>query len=977
MRRILRLERNWVNTKIIGVAVLFGCLFWIFDSIIDYLVFNADKQSFLDILILELSPFEIYIRTAFIFASLVGGLLTLKYMQKYKKSEQRFRSIVESSFDWVWEIDKNGVYTYASPKAKDILGYEPEELIGKMPFDLMPPEEAQRVSTIFKNIVKTHQPITALENTNVHKEGRHVIIETNCVPFFDTKGELLGFIGIDRDITERKQAEKTLQESEEKFRNLVETINDWLWEIDENNIFTYSSPLSRELLGYEPDELKGKSLLDFIPDDEAQQVEEILKYSAENHESFVGMENIVFHKDGQEIFMDSSGTPIFDSEGHFRGYRGIGRDITERKLVEDTFIKAKRTLQARNRFNNLLVRSTTEAQLLSEICRLIVKIAGYNLSWVGFANEDQEKSVTAVAQYGYEDGYLEALTLTWADGEKGQNPMGTAIRSNKPAVVQNILENPNFEPWCMSALKRGYASAISLPLLANDKAFGALTICSTEPEAFEDDEVRLLQNLANDLAYGIIALRGAAERRAAEKTLRENERFLQGVFDAIQDGIRVLDRNLNVIRVNAWMEKMYASQMPLVGKKCYAASQNRISPCSWCPSLKSIETGETYSEIVPYPSIENPLGWNEMTTFPLKDDDGFVTGIIEYIKDITGRKQAEILLEEYNRKLEQEVEERTEAIMENNALMYATLEATADGILVVSNQDEILLYNQNFVDMWQIPATIFNENSNWKMMTFVSQQLKNPEQFLERAEQLRSQPEVEHCDFLEFQDGRSYERYSKPYQMDMKVVGRVLSLRDITQRKQAEEALRASENKYRSILANTSQGYWLIDAESKTIEVNDSLCQMLGYTQAELIGRTPIEFIDEKEDLRLFKDQIGLQQKTNQRNYEINLIAKDGHSIPTWFNATTIRDEANFTASFAMVTDLTEHKQAEETLARAKEAAEAANRAKSEFLANMSHELRTPLNGILGFAQILKRDKTLNTQQLDALRTIQQSGEHL
>ncbi len=236
MRRILRLERNWVNTKIIGVAVLFGCLFWIFDSIIDYLVFNADKQSFLDILILELSPFEIYIRTAFIFASLVGGLLTLKYMQKYKKSEQRFRSIVESSFDWVWEVDKNGFYTYVSPKIKDILGYEPKELIGKTPFDLMPPEEAQRVSTIFQNIVKARQPFTALENTNVHKEGRHINIETNGVPFFDVKGELFGFIGTERDITERKQAEKTLPESEEKFRNLVETINDWLWEIDENNI---------------------------------------------------------------------------------------------------------------------------------------------------------------------------------------------------------------------------------------------------------------------------------------------------------------------------------------------------------------------------------------------------------------------------------------------------------------------------------------------------------------------------------------------------------------------------------------------------------------------------------------------------------------------------------------------------------------------------------------------------------------------
>ena len=979
IRRIFRLEEKKINTSyIISVAILFGCAFWIIDSIVDYLVFRVGEDSFLEALILELSPYKLYVRTAVFFACLLAGLLISKYLRQYKESEARFRSLVESSSDWVWEVDKNKRFTYSSPKVKDILGYQPEEIIGKTPFELMLPEEAQRVSKILKERLELHQPFTAVDSIKVHKDGRHIVNETSGVPFFDASGNFIGYRGIARDITKRKLAEKALRESEEKFRNLVESINDWLWEIDENNIFTYSSPLSRELLGYEPNELIGRSLFDFIPDDDAQQVEEIFMYSAENQESFVGMENIVLHKDGGEIFMDTSGTPIFDSSARFRGYRGIGRDITERKLVEEAFIKAKRTLQARNMFNNVLVRSTTEAQLQSEFCRLIVEIAGYRFAWVGFAEDDEEKRVRPVAHFGYEERYLETVNITWADTEMGQNPTGIAIRTGKAAVVQNIVENPQksqFNPWCTQTIKQGYAAAIALPLLANNKAFGAITICSTETEAFDNDEIRLLQNLANDLAYGIIALRDAAERRAAEETLRQNERFLQGMFDAIQDGIRVLDRNLNVLRVNAWMEKIYASHKPLVGRKCYVY-QNKKSPCSWCPSLKSIETGKTYSEIVPYPSLNNPRGWSEITTFPLKNDDGFVTGIIEYIKDITERKQAERVLEEYNRKLEREVEERTAAIVENNALMYATLEATADGILVVSFEGEILLYNQQFIDMWQIPSTIRKGNDYWKVVTFVSQQLKEPEQYRVRAEQVQTQPDVEHYDLLEFKDGMFYERYSKPYQLDTKTVGLVLSFRDITQRKQAEDALRASENKYRSILSQTSQGYWLIDAESKTTEVNQSLCQMLGHTQEEMIGKTPIEFLDEDKDLKVFKSQIS--QQPNQRNYEISLISKDGRSIPTWFNATTLRDEANhFMASFAMVTDLTEQKRAEETLARAKEAAEAANRAKSEFLANMSHELRTPLNGILGFAQILKYDKTLNAQQRDAIHTIQQSGEHL
>lgn len=88
-----------------------------------------------------------------------------------KESEDRFRSLVESTSDWIWEIDRNGIYTYASPKVKELLGYEPEEVIGKTPFDFMPAEEANRIANKFKDIIETSMPIERLENTNLHKNG--------------------------------------------------------------------------------------------------------------------------------------------------------------------------------------------------------------------------------------------------------------------------------------------------------------------------------------------------------------------------------------------------------------------------------------------------------------------------------------------------------------------------------------------------------------------------------------------------------------------------------------------------------------------------------------------------------------------------------------------------------------------------------------------------------------------------------------
>jgi PAS domain S-box-containing protein len=125
-----------------------------------------------------------------------------------RHSEARFRSLVETTSDWIWEIDENSIYTYASPKIRDLLGYEPEEVIGKTPFDLMHPEDAQRLTEEFKAIRAARKSFSGLENVNLHKDGNLVTIETSGVPIFDANGRFCGYRGIDRDVTERKKLEQ-------------------------------------------------------------------------------------------------------------------------------------------------------------------------------------------------------------------------------------------------------------------------------------------------------------------------------------------------------------------------------------------------------------------------------------------------------------------------------------------------------------------------------------------------------------------------------------------------------------------------------------------------------------------------------------------------------------------------------------------------------------------------------------------------
>ena len=142
-----------------------------------------------------------------------------------RESEEKYRSLVETTSDWIWEVDNDGVYTYTNSKIKDILGYEPGEIIGKTPFDFMVPDEQERLAEWFGDILAARKSFEGLENTNIHKDGRHVLLETSGVPIFDTEGNLSGYRGIDRNITRRKLAEEALQRRTDVLAERVKELN--------------------------------------------------------------------------------------------------------------------------------------------------------------------------------------------------------------------------------------------------------------------------------------------------------------------------------------------------------------------------------------------------------------------------------------------------------------------------------------------------------------------------------------------------------------------------------------------------------------------------------------------------------------------------------------------------------------------------------------------------------------------------------
>lgn len=253
-----------------------------------------------------------------------------------RESRERFQAMIESTSDWIWEVNTKGIYTYSSPKVKDLLGYAPEEVVGKSPFDLMPPEEAKSVINNFQAIMGSQKPFESLENKNRHRDGRLVILETSGVPFFDDTGRLLGYRGIDREITDRKQAEERLREAYEMLRLMFECAPYGVIITDSNMNIYQANENMVNLLGVESeDQIKGGNWLDFIPEHRSKRAKQYFNRLI-NSDSVMDIEHSVLRPDGSKIIAATSFGMLRDSAGNLLGLIAITRDITlERRLKEN------------------------------------------------------------------------------------------------------------------------------------------------------------------------------------------------------------------------------------------------------------------------------------------------------------------------------------------------------------------------------------------------------------------------------------------------------------------------------------------------------------------------------------------------------------------------------------------------------------------------------------------------------------------
>ncbi|MBI4807936.1 MAG: PAS domain S-box protein [Nitrosomonadales bacterium] len=465
----------------------------------------------------------------------------LRDITQRKHAEQEMRllaAIVESTDDAILSKSLDGTILTWNAGAEHLYGYSASEVKGQSISLLVPADRPDEIPGLLERI-RHGELVKYYETVRVRKDGVHLPISLTVSPLRDAAGRIVGSSAIGRDITERKRAEEELRHSEAGLKEAERIALLGNWELDlVSNALSWSDEIFR-IFELDP-MLFGATYEAFLnaihPDDRAM-VNQAYTDSVKNRVPYDILHRLLM-QDGRIKYVNERCETYYDDTGKPLKSIGTVQDITTRRLAELGMQKSNRALHALSTCNGVLVRATEEAHLLDDICSALVSIGGYQLAWVGFAEHDAGKNVRVVARAGSHIDYLDHIEISWGDNAKGHGPTGTAIRTGEFQVVQDILHDPQFLPWREQAIARGYASSIAFPLFDDyNHAFGAINLYGKEPDAFDADEIKLLHELAGDLAFGIRMLRLREERDHLHQRQQHNDetvkQALAGTIQAI------------------------------------------------------------------------------------------------------------------------------------------------------------------------------------------------------------------------------------------------------------------------------------------------------------------------------------------------------------------------------------------------------------------------------------------------------------
>jgi PAS domain S-box-containing protein len=555
-----------------------------------------------------------------------------------KESEQKFRSLVETTSDWVWEINRKGVYTYANPKVKDILGYEPEEVIGKKPFDFMPPEEANQLAVSFREIAEAGRPFANLENTNIHKNGRHVVLETSGIPIFDESGALSGYRGIDRDITWRKWAEEALKESEERYRNMFWEAPDIFYVLDlETWMIIDANRHALETLEYGPEKIGNVHISEIVHPDDYERCTNRLQEMVIKKDRMPDFPLRILTRTGKIRHIEQNGVIFWDEHGKAKSFLGLAHDVTEHKKQEEMIRERNEKLAALYE----VARAANESLDLDAILEIVIDIVPplTDSDAICIYTFDEAEQVLS---YRAHRGFPEEFIRETDRMKLGEGLHGYVGQRRASLVMDNVHDHPILaRHWQTNLL--GIDSVIIVPLVARDKLLGTLTVARNPGKPYDSEDLDLVTALANQIAV-------AMENANLYAQILQREAHLQSILETSRDAIGVISEEGRFVYRNSAASSLFGYSEDVEAHEYSAA--DFFAPESY-PVLQGVQErlsrGRQIEEIVEFKGKRE-----DGTMFEAEARIGhfFDNGKrydVAVTRDVTERKRMEFQLQQSNK----------------------------------------------------------------------------------------------------------------------------------------------------------------------------------------------------------------------------------------------------------------------------------------------------------------------------------------
>ena len=474
----------------------------------------------------------------------------------------------------------------------------------------------------------------------------------------------------------------------------------------------------------------------------------------------------LLHKSGSTVWVRTLAQRV-----EFRGHPAIQSvylDITEEVEAREQLRRATRAISALWHCNATLQHAVNETEMLQEVCCCLVRECGYVLAWVGYAEGDPDKTVRPVAEFGPGGGYADSVIVRWGVDAYSRGPSGKAVRSGIVHVCRDVTTEPDYEPWREQAQQQGYGSSIALPLKFDECVFGVLNLYASAPDAFDEEETRLLERLAADISYGI--------REARERTsLRESEAFNRTLLASIDEGVVVYDWELCYVGWNSFMEKL--TGMPadqVLGQRALDLFPH-LREQGVDALLARALAGETVrSQDTPFQvPTTGRTGWVVGIYSPHVDANGRIVGVVATIREITERKHAEESVRNSEAKYRQVVDNAAEAIF-----------IAQDGYMTFANAATTRLLERTEEELASRPFPEFIHSEDRSMV-------------IGRHQRRLAGEEVETGYEFRFVTGKGGVRWGRLNATRVEWQGRPATLNlvsDVTERREAEERLRRSQS---------------------------------------------------------------------------------------------------------------------------------------------------------------------------------------